>query len=256
MPLSKVYDLLMKKRLVDDEQGAISLIQQQIGMGNLQTPGKMCPDEFGKLFSKGQFRTTLINTITKLQEEEPQGKATQRTDGSRGADLAAPTSQSAKRAASRTQQSGSTAWPSKSVSSAPREVITDPEQLLDRMAEQLRRSVAFQRFIDQDARQNFAKEVPLSLKIERYQRQKLLQGLKPERDQEQREQLKYLQSLRYIQKYEPDDIDPTTKYLRARPYEEFLKDPLGAKYKASLEEERRGALVDQFSKRIDFVHLE
>ena len=129
----------------------------------------MCADEFGKLFSKGQFRTTLINMITKLQEEEPQGKTAQRTDGSRGADLAARTSQSAKRAASRTQHSGSTAWPSKPTSStAPRELIDDPAQLLDKMAEQLRRSVAFQRFIDHDARQNFAKEVPLSLKIERY----------------------------------------------------------------------------------------
>ena len=124
------------------------------------------------------------------------------------------------------------------------------------MAQQLRASVAYRRFIDQDARQNFAKEVPLSLKIERYQRQKLLQGLKPERDQTQREQLRYLQSLKYIQRYEPDDIDPITKFLRDRPYEQFLKDPLGTKYKASLDDHNQGAISDNFSKRIDFIQLE
>ena len=52
------------------------------------------------------------------------------------------------------------------------------------MASRLQEKVDFQMFIDQDAKQNFAKEMPLSLRIERFQRQKLLQGLKPERDQE------------------------------------------------------------------------
>lgn len=42
VPLAKVYYLLVKKRLVSDEQGAISLVHSYIGLSNLQTPGKMC----------------------------------------------------------------------------------------------------------------------------------------------------------------------------------------------------------------------
>lgn len=247
----------MKKRLVADEQGAISLIQQQIGSGNLQAPGKMSPDEFSKLFSKGQFRTTLINTINKLQEDTTSTEVLpiQRPDANLGSIWTAETSQSAKGSADRPRGPGSKPWPS-IPSSAAGDVGSERERVLKRLAEKLKETVAFQQYLDQDARQNFGKEMPLSLRIERFQRQKLLQGLKPERDQEQREQLKYLHSLKYIQRFEPDDIDSTIKYLRGRPYEDFLRDPLGTKYKASLEEERQGTMTDHFSKRIDFVQLE
>lgn len=61
-------------------------------------------------------------------------------------------------------------------------LIDDSTNLLKKMAESLKSSIAVRKYIDEDAKLNFAKEVPLSLKIERYQRQKLLQGLKPERD--------------------------------------------------------------------------
>jgi len=52
------------------------------------------------------------------------------------------------------------------------------------MASKLQEAIDFRMYIDQDAKQNHAKEMPLSLRIEKFQRQKLLQGLKPERDQE------------------------------------------------------------------------
>jgi hypothetical protein len=35
-----------------------------------------------------------------------------------------------------------------------------------------------------DAKENFDSDMPLSLRIERYQRNQLLKGLKPERDEE------------------------------------------------------------------------
>lgn len=68
--------------------------------------------------------------------------------------------------------------------------------------------------------------------------------------------MKYLQSLKFIQKFEPDDIDPVTKLLRERSYEEFLKDPLGANQRDSRDDLRQQAIADQFNKRIDFVRLE
>lgn len=123
--------------------------------------------------------------------------------------------------------------------------------------------MAERKIIDQDARQNYFKEIPLSLKIERYQRQKLLQGLKPERDSEQREQLKYLQSLKHIQRWGrrnvggggggAEAVDEVTQYLRERQYEEFVKDPLGSKFREEMREERELSLTDQFNKRIDFI---
>lgn len=71
--------------------------------------------------------------------------------------------------------------------------------------------------------------MPLSLRIEKFQRRKLLKGLKPERDAEQKEQIKYLQSLKYIQKFGPemDELDPVIQRMRQQSYKDFLKDPLG-----------------------------
>lgn len=69
IPISKIYDFLMKKRLVQDRQGATRLIQQQIGMNNLSNAGKMTCDEFNKLFCKGMFKFCLINILNSLQEE-------------------------------------------------------------------------------------------------------------------------------------------------------------------------------------------
>jgi len=65
-----------------------------------------------------------------------------------------------------------------------------------------------------------------------------------------------LQSLKFIQKFEPDDIDPVTKLLRERSYEEFLKDPLGSHHRDSRDDLRQQAIADHFNKRIDFVQLE
>ena len=133
----------------------------------------MCQDEFGKLFSKGQFKTTLINTINKLQE---QPQLTKQAAAKQGLVVPLAWSKTSRKQGKNSRQ----------------EVISDPESLIKRMAESLKNSIAIRRYIDLDAKINYVKEVPLSLKIEKYQRQKLLQGLKPERDQEQREQLKYL----------------------------------------------------------------
>ena len=60
IPLTKVYDYLMKRRLVDDQQQGISLIQQQIGMHNLQNAGMLSGPEFEKIFCKSMFKFTLI----------------------------------------------------------------------------------------------------------------------------------------------------------------------------------------------------
>ena len=80
-----------------------------------------------------------------------------------------------------------------------------------------------------DAEINFNKEMPLSIRIETFQRHKLLEGLKPQKDAAKRENVKCLQSLQFIQKFE-DEIDETTEVLRARNYSEFRKDPTGEQY--------------------------
>lgn len=71
--------------------------------------------------------------------------------------------------------------------------------------------------------------MPLSIRIEKFQREKLLEGLKPQKDASQRENLKCLQSLQFIQKFE-DEIDDVTKVLRARNYSDYRKDPTGEEY--------------------------
>ena len=71
--------------------------------------------------------------------------------------------------------------------------------------------------------------MPLSLKIERYQRSRILEGLDPKTDKKKlTETLKVLQSLKYIQKYE-EVKEGVIPLLRNRKYDEFIKDPLGQK---------------------------
>ena len=48
-----------------------------------------------------------------------------------------------------------------------------------------------------DAGERFMEQMPLSLKLETFQRRKLLEGLKPVRDAAQKDALIYLQALKY-----------------------------------------------------------
>ena len=106
-------------------------------MSNLQEPGKMCADEFGKLFSKGQFRTTLINTINKLQEEElPEIKPPPRADANQSSSQTTAPSP-AKRSAGRPQKAGRKAWPRTRPSLVPGEPINDSEEILEKLADRL-----------------------------------------------------------------------------------------------------------------------
>ena len=69
--------------------------------------------------------------------------------------------------------------------------------------------------------------MPLSLKIERYQRNRIVEGLDPKQDKKkQNEILKVLQSLKFIQKYDEQE-QGVISLLRDRTYDEFIKDPLG-----------------------------
>jgi len=68
IPMATIYEFLIKKRLVRDRQFAIKLITQQLG-GKLQNQGKLCYEEFNKLFCRGMFKVALINTINSLQTQ-------------------------------------------------------------------------------------------------------------------------------------------------------------------------------------------
>jgi len=70
-------------------------------------------------------------------------------------------------------------------------------------------------FFSEDAKNNFMREMPLAIKIERFQRQLLMQGLKPVRDATQKQSIRYLESLKFIQKFETD-VDEFTMLLRKR----------------------------------------
>ena len=91
--------------------------------------------------------------------------------------------------------------------------------------------------LQQDASENLEKEMPLTLRIEKYQRQKLMDGVKPTKDAVQIENFKYLQSLKFIQRFE-EDVEEANELLRTRTFEEFKKDPLGKEYIEKLEKDK------------------
>ena len=99
------------------------------------------------------------------------------------------------------------------------------------------------------------KEMPLSLKIERFQRQKLMQGLKPKRDAVQKESLLYLQSLKFIQKFEEDTTE-LTRTLRNRDYDSYRADPIGHKLIEQRELEKKLAAIDPYVTRLKFIEGE
>jgi hypothetical protein len=93
--------------------------------------------------------------------------------------------------------------------------------------------------------------MPLSLKIERYQRNRFLGGLGPKCEKQKRyEIVKVLQSLKYIQKDE-DEIDDVFYDLRAREYEDFLGDPIGEEMIAKAL--REAECTNEFANRVAFI---
>ena len=148
VPLDKVYDFIIMKHIVADRQMATKLVAQQVGMANLGTTDMMCYEEFNRLFCKGMFKVALINTIAKLTDDSA-SSAPQPSVQNRG-DISASKNQI--------------------------------NSLGQRIGEKLLAKVDELKFYQEDAKANFMQEMPLSLKIERYQRGKLMQGLKPKRD--------------------------------------------------------------------------
>ena len=67
VPLQVIYNFLMSRSLAKDRQEATKLVQNQIGLKQLQNEGTMCQEEFKKLFCKGMFKKALIDIIDKLQ---------------------------------------------------------------------------------------------------------------------------------------------------------------------------------------------
>lgn len=104
-----------------------------------------------------------------------------------------------------------------------------------------------------DAAENFTEEMPLALKLEKYQRRKLLEGLKPVKDSAQKESLVYLQSLKYVQQISCDEPDELNKELRGRMYEDYMADPMGNARKIELEMIKNKAIPDPFYEAIKFI---
>ena len=94
------------------------------------------------------------------------------------------------------------------------DIATTGNALKDKIREKFMEKVTDFQFYKDDAKNNFMKEIPLSIKIERFQRKMLLQGLKPERNEAQKQSMQYLQSLKFIQRN--DEIDDITLKLRKR----------------------------------------
>ena len=69
VPLQIIYNFLMSRSLAKDRQEATRLVQNEIGLKQLQNEGAMCQEEFKKLFCKGMFKKALIDIIDKLQSE-------------------------------------------------------------------------------------------------------------------------------------------------------------------------------------------
>ena len=88
-----------------------------------------------------------------------------------------------------------------------------PERRLDTITEDTKSEETEQYEFQTD---DYNKEMPLALRLEKYQRQKLLKGLKPDRDQEAREQIKYLHSLKFIQRFVPEDAEVDEVIARMR----------------------------------------
>jgi len=91
------------------------------------------------------------------------------------------------------------------------------------------------------------------LKIERYQRRRILTGLDPACSKNQQSDvLKVLQSLKFIQKYE-DNVDESIQILRQRTYDSFLEDPLGRQVLENVKKEREQSNKENFAQRIQFI---
>ena len=82
-----------------------------------------------------------------------------------------------------------------------------------------------------------------------------MQGLKPKRDAVQKESLLYLQSLKFIQRYE-EDTSELTRTLRSRDYDGYRADPIGHKLIAQRELEKKLAAIDPYVTRLKFVEGE
>jgi hypothetical protein len=81
----------------------------------------------------------------------------------------------------------------------------------------------------------------------------LLVGLQPVRNKAQKQSIKYLESLKFIQKFE-EDVDFLTQQLRKRTFEEFIKDPMGERAQEEIAEREKQKLIDPYLQNIDFVH--
>lgn len=103
-----------------------------------------------------------------------------------------------------------------------------------------------------DASENFMQEMPLALKLEQFQRRKLLEGLKPMRDAAQKDSLVQLQSLKYVQKFSGETNEVTAE-LRSRQYKEYSVDPLGKHRRAELESLKNKKYTDPFFDNIKFI---
>lgn len=82
-----------------------------------------------------------------------------------------------------------------------------------------------------------------------------MQGLKPKRDAVQKESLLYLQSLKFIQRYE-EDTSELTRTLRNRDYDGYRADPIGHKLIEERELEKKLAAIDPYVTRLKFVEGE
>jgi hypothetical protein len=79
-----------------------------------------------------------------------------------------------------------------------------------------------------------------------------MEGLKPLKDPTQIENFKYLQSLKFIQKFD-DSPEQVTLDLRERNYSDFRKDPTGEEYMEELDKIANSHQVDPFVERIKFI---
>jgi len=82
-----------------------------------------------------------------------------------------------------------------------------------------------------------------------------MQGLKPKRDAVQKESLLYLQSLKFIQRYE-EDTSELTRTLRNRDYDGYRADPIGHKLIEQRELEKKLAAIDPYVTRLKFIEGE
>lgn len=171
VPLNNIYNFLIQENIAKDRQMATRMVRQEMSKPK-EEMNIINFDDFSRLFCKSMFKLALKNMILKLKKDgNPPGAETDKQIRRKIRDHVV-------------RSKVYSALPSPHSSDSEDSVSLDKKKkkLTQKFREKMQAKINDYQFYQDDAKKNFMKEMPLSLQLQRFQRQKLMQGLKPDRD--------------------------------------------------------------------------